>query len=55
MDSVVTTRECPLCGHVFARFLDHLPERREAKEQRVCPVCNKPVMVRIMRHPNERL
>ena len=54
--TILTTKECETCGHVFLRYLDHRSIHLEPRrEQKICPVCNMPKLVIERQHPGEQL
>lgn len=56
--SVCTTEECVDCHYVFLRYMDYRTEEQmmgERKVQRICPVCQRPVIVVKIRHAEEQL
>jgi endogenous inhibitor of DNA gyrase (YacG/DUF329 family) len=44
-ESILTTEHCPSCAHVFARYLDHMPDRKRKPTQALCPGCGKVVTI----------
>ncbi len=56
-EPILTTKECAECGHVFLRYMDHMPNAKSdwKKDQKICPVCNKPVSLVQVQHLGEKL
>lgn len=55
MDGIVTTEECPKCGYVFIRYIDHQPDLVPTnRSQSICKQCSVPVAPKIVRHPDKK-